>query len=319
MGTIAVLLLQFFRSSTRHSRMLFIGGLVLYVLAEFLPWTASFAIQQWFATDRSADRFVSIAFDPDQRGAAQEDSLHDQPLPKNAGNVGDLADSKSVWVPVQIMGLPLGSILHSDRIAIRLLDSDGRTIYRGTGKVFNIQAAEGEDGHALLRQSIQIPPATYEKFAEQTFRLELNYSLTLLQPHPLPPLSAPAAAQSVAELGRCASKADSLYTAIEVLSRKPQEWPPCVSMALAQPGGGMRGPADLVCPLDYAPGFLRFSVEPIVQRAAKLGFPGASDSTLQHAQILVNAYEPLDHLSRRLTIPEFRLRDWLNLPAKKLP
>jgi hypothetical protein len=61
--------------------------------------------------------------------------------------------------------------------------------------------------------------------------------------------------------------------------------------------------------LNYQPDFLRFSEEPIDHSRNKLPLPDAAGS-LGDANIVLRVYEPEDHFSRRIVVPEFRLRIW---------
>jgi hypothetical protein len=306
--TIAVLILQYFRRCTRQSRVLFFGGLLLFMLTPSLFWQPAFAIQQLFSTKSGASSSVAIIIDPTTRAdAAYTDS---QLLTTDSDDKEKKTPDKSstsIFLALRFDGLPSGMILHADHSAVRLLRGDGKTLYRGTGQVFDVRTS-GTDGQARVRQVIEVPTAIYRRLRDQAGQLQVDYSLTLLQPHALPPLSALNGDLRMSDVGHCASRMDPAGKAIEVSCLTPGELPPCMSMVLEQ-GNDQRSPEKFDCTLNYQPEFLRFSEEPIDHSRNKLPLRAAAGS-LGDAHIILRVYEPQDHFSRRIVVPEFRLRDW---------
>jgi hypothetical protein len=319
--TVAVLMLQYFRRSTVPSRALFAGGLLLFMWAPALPWQPAFAIQRWFSSGPDADRAFSIAFDASVGKQAAEDSagktdwqlFSDGMEEKKSGS----KDTRPVLLPLRLSGLPAGLALHADRSAMRLVDADGKIIYRGTGHVFDLPPAEVNDGPAQLRQTFEIPDNIYRQAADQSLRLELDYSLTLLRPRALPPLAALNGRRRLPDVGHCTSGIGGGGTAIEVNCRAAGEMPSCMSMVLERTDG-RRNPEIFDCEFNYEPSPLRFSVDPIGHSETKLPFLDSSGSAhypvdetrLNNAQVVLTVYEPEDHFSKRIVVPQFRLRDW---------
>lgn len=199
-----------------------------------------------------------------------------------------------------------------------MIGADGEILYRGTGHVFDLLPAGGGDGQVLLRQTIPISAEIYREVADRTLRLEVDYSLTLLRPHALPPLSALNGYRRLPNVGHCTSGLNHEGTAIVVACRAAGELPPCMSMVLEQTTSARRNPEKFDCELNYQPAPLRFSEDPIDHSETKLTFRDASGSApfpvgaaqLQDAQVVLSVYEPADHFSRRVVVPQFRLRDW---------
>jgi hypothetical protein len=327
--TIAVLVRQYYRRSTSKSRVLFAVGLLLFMFVPGLPWRPAFAIQRWFAANPDANHAVSIAFDPEsQRTQAANTSQLDNQLFKqdSDGKKSDATDSKelvSIAVPLRVSGLSAGLILHSDRAAVRLVGADGKTLYRGTGQLFDMRSESSGDDQGQLRQTVQIPAAIYRKAADQPLRLELDYFLTLLRSHTLAPLRALNDNRRLPDVGWCASRIDTAGTAIEVGCRQAGESPPCISMVLEHPSGARRNPEKFICELNYEPAGLRFSTDEIDHVQTKLPFRDPTglahfpvdETQLSGARIVISVYEPEDHFSRHLSVPQFRLSDWRVAPA----
>jgi hypothetical protein len=327
--TATVLLQQYFRRSTRSSRALFAAGLILFMLMPGLPWRPAFAIQRWLSANPEADHTISIKFDPAagpqtaDANAGQPDKQvfvkqSDEKEKKTAGS----KDTTPIFLPLRILGLPPGLSLHADRSEIRLVDADGEILYRGTGHIFDLLPPGGGDGQTLLRQTIEIPAAIYRRAADQTVQLEADYSLTLLRPQALPPLSALNGHRRLSGVGHCTSRMSKDGTAIVVSCRAAGELPTCMSMALEQTTSARRNPETFDCELNYQPTPLRFYEDPIDHSETKLPFRDAAGAALfpvgpaqlRDAQVVLSVYEPEDHFSRRLVVPQFRLRDWEAAP-----
>jgi hypothetical protein len=319
--TIAVLLWQYFRRGTHQSRALFVGGLLLFTIIPALPWQPAFAIQQWFAANSQASRMVTVDVDAQPRpGATGAADLDRQLLEEDSGGKKGKESANgnvAIVLPLRFSGLPGGGLLHADRTAVRLVRADGTTVYRGLGHVFDLPAAAA-DGAGTVRQVVEIPAAVYAKVADQPLRLEMDYYATLLRPTTLPPIPAVNGAQRLTGFGWCASRMDSKNTAVEVGCRQAGALPFCISMTLQQAGGALRNPEKFVCELNYEPVPLRFSVDPIDHVEAELPWRDPAglghfplDATqLQGAQVVIRVYEPEDHFSRQVVVPQFRLREW---------
>jgi hypothetical protein len=320
--TIAVLLWQYFRRGTHQSRALSVGGLLLFTIIPALPWQPAFTIQQWFAENSQVSRAVVVDVDAQSRhGAAGAAALDRQLLAEDSGGKKKGKErangNVAVVLPLRFSGLPGGRLLHADRSAVRLVRADGTTVYRGLGHVFDLPAAAA-DGAGTVQQVVEIPAAVYSKVADQPLRLEMDYYATLLRPTTLPPLAALNGAQRLTGFGWCASRMDSKNTAVEVGCRQAGALPFCISMTLQQAGGVLRNPEKFVCELNYEPVPLRFSVDPIdhveaklpVRDPAGLGHFPVDATQLQTAQVIIRVYEPEDHFSRQVVVPQLLLRDW---------
>ncbi len=334
----AVLLRQYFRRDTAKSRVLLVGGVLLAALTPGFSWQPASAIQQGLAPNPGAGHSVEIAFDaaPGAPPVGADGAtlpldpqrlIHDaEKAEKTAGpskNVAALVtkfekDFVTIVLPLRFSGLPGESMLHADRTELRLVGTDDRALYRARGAIIDVQAPVGGGAPVRLRQSFRIPAKVIRQAADQPLRLEIDYALTLLRSHTLPPLAALDGDQVLPEAGHCATHIDDAGNAVDLNCIAVGQIPPCRSVALELSSRAERNAEVFNCELDYEPAALRVSVEPLDDFTSKLPFhdPAAAVSDpvdqahLAEAQVVIRIYEAQDHFSRHLTIPQFRLRDW---------
>lgn len=290
LATIIALCWQYFsrsRDATLQSRAVFAGGVALFALIPALPWNPAFSFQHGLAANPAAGRSIAVAV---EQGASFQDR---QILSgKNLGVPDE--NTTRIAVPLRFAGVPAGILLHADRTTVRLVRNDGSVVYRGVGHVFDLPA--GGDG--TVRQAIDLPAAVYAQVADHPLRLELEYFATLLRGQLVSsvPLNVP---RRVPGFGWCAVR-DAGKNVLEVGCREIGALPFCVSMAAG------RGPEKFVCELNYEPVPLRFSVDPIDHVEVPLPLDAGLD-----AAIAIRVYEPEDHFSRKVVVPQLRLREWI--------
>lgn len=321
-----VLVRQYFRRDTPRARLLFAGGLLLVVLAPDLPWRPAFAVQQGLAPHQDAARALALTFDaessslpPAQAAAIPVDP---QRLVRNAQKKKDKKpadkDTISILLPLQFSGLPAGTVLHADRTTVRLVGADGSTLYSGSAHPFDASAPVDGDASARLRQILSIPAKIFHAAADQPLHLEADYALTLLRPRALQPLAALDGDRILPEAGHCATRIDDSGSAVEVNCIAVGQIPSCLSTVLELKDGARRNPEVFSCVPDYQPAGLRVSVDPLDDSTIRLPFKDASGATqypvdqaqLPEAQVVVSVYQAEAHVSRRIVVPQFRLRDW---------
>ncbi|MBS0418462.1 MAG: hypothetical protein JSR66_12170 [Proteobacteria bacterium] len=289
--TVAVLCWQYLhrsREATQQTRAVFAAGLVLFMLIPALPWGPAFALQRAWSGKPQVSRSISVAVQP---GAAFQDR---QILAaKSIGPPG--RNSVRIALPLRFSGVPAGALLHADRTTIRLVRGDGTVAYRGIGHVFDLPP--GGDGS--VQHWVDIPANVYAREAEQPLRLELEYFATLLRgtivsSAPLEP------ALRVPGFGWCAARTIDKGSRVEIGCREIGALPFCVSMAVGH------DPEHFECELNYEPVPLRFSTDPMDHMEVML----PADEWRAGAEVVVRAYEPEDHFSREVVLPQVRLKDW---------
>jgi hypothetical protein len=317
---IAVLGMQFFRRSTARSRVVFVVGMAVFMWITELPWGPAFAIQQWVTPAGTGAQSTAIAFDPAAQSAQVGGELFTNESGKDksgdAGkNKGGAAGRRSIALPLRVSGVPDGTVLHVDRTAVRVVSSSGKTLYRGTARVFDVRGPGG-----LIQQTVQISKPVYERITAQgqDAHVELDYSLTLLRVRTVRlPTSGDAGAtvangdMATTEVGHCATRIDSAGNAVQVACRQVGVLPACLSATLQQPDGVTRNPERFECEFSYEPANLRFATEPIDHFQLTLPFHeptgvahyAIGPDQVKGAEVVLRVYEPEGHFTRKVVIP----------------
>jgi hypothetical protein len=320
-GAVVALLLLYLRRGVLLARSLFPVFALLSVLTVLMPWNWMFAAQA-----AAFPAPVQVRFDPEAsryRPAAGE--AHDdyaagaaqvQLRGRSAGDIevenrlrraqGDV----TVYLPLAIVGLPSTSLLWADRATVNLRDASGRAVWTGRGDDLK------RDG-ARAYEAVRIPALTYEAAKDRPLMLQIDYSLSVLNPGA--PVSAPAlgADASLAGFGRCFSGRDSDGDEVELRCLRAGRAPSCVAVSLEDSATGRRNPQSLICAPDYAPyesrpfpdAISRFQVEaPFRDRLGLAHYP-VDGSALGRARLVLTRYDASAHLTRQVT-GQVRLADW---------
>ena len=95
--------------------------------------------------------------------------------------------------------------------------------------------------------------------------------------------------------------------------------PSCGTVFLEHPSSGRRNPPITFCSPDYAPYPRGHAIPDAMGRFGRnlpfrdptgLAHYPVDGSQLAESQVVLRTYQPLDHFTRRLVIPEIRLKDW---------
>ncbi len=225
----------------------------------------------------------------------------------------------TLYLPLAITGLashalPSNPLLWADRAMVSLSDVGGRVVWTGRG-----DDLKRDGGRAY--ETVRIPALTYEAAKDRPLRLQIDYSLSVLDAQP--PVSAPAlgADVSLAGFGRCFSGRDSDGDEVELRCLRAGRAPSCVAASLEDPAAGRRNPQSLICAPDYAPydsrpfpdAISRFQIEaPFRDRLGLARYP-VDGSALGRARLTLTRYDASAHLTRRVTA-QIRLADWTAAP-----
>lgn len=272
LGALAVLGLQYFRRKTVPARSLTAVVIALALLTTLLPFQNAFAIEQSLSPTPGAANALAIGFAPGN--------------PKIQAAPGYSQNIVLVYVPLQVSGIPSDSILLSDGLKTSL----GQPIDR----LFVFQ-----DGAAGL--ALGVPTETYNQIKDQPVRLELDYSLTLLQldsSHTLPALGAD---QRIPGVGWCGARASAVSSLVDLSCLQTGETSPCRVFYLE---GSVAGNS---CTSDYAPYDVQFG--PDALRRFHFQFR-MWKAPRDGAQVVLKTYRPQEHFKRSEVIPQIRLADW---------
>lgn len=315
LGVAAVLGLQYFRRKTMPARWLMGAAALLCLCTGFFPWQAAFAIQQARTARPGSAGAVMVAFEPSRGKLHRPGGLNIyQPGPRSRISEGDVF----VYLPLRIAGLPDDSVLRADHAEVRLISSDRGV--RSIEPLDNLEVRREGHGESEKRiyYGIHVPGDIYALIVDQPVRLEIDYSVTLFglgASYALPALNGD---QRTPDLGWCATKVNSAGTSVNFRCLQAGKAPSCSTLFLEHTPSGRRNPALSSCSPDYGP-YLRRSIPDAMGRFGRnLPFRDPSGlaqypvdgSQIAESRVVVRTYQPLDHFTRRIEIPEIRLKDW---------
>jgi hypothetical protein len=286
---------------------------LLCLCTGFIPWRAAFAIQQHRAPKPRSGSAVIMAFEPGHGkfGGLPKTNLDDLRSGHiNEGNV-------SVYLPLRIAGLSDDTVLKTDRSEVRLIGPDGRSEDIGLGNTLEVRNEGHGDSEKRIHQGIHVPSDLYDRIKDQPVRLEIDYSLTLFSLAALHALPALNGDQRMPDVGWCATRVNGAGANVELRCLEAGKTPSCGTVFLEHAPSGRRNPAISFCSLDYSP-YLRRSWNAMGHFGRNLPFRDPTGlaqypvdgSQFAESQVVLRTYQPLDHFTRRLVIPEIRLKDW---------
>jgi len=318
LGTCVVLAMQYYRRKTSAARGLIAISAVLFVsVLQFLPWRAAFAFQQYLSPQPGIAHSISLSFDP-SLGKFRRPSgitMSDEDMWKHLNKQGSPTE---VFLPLRIVGIPTDSVLKADRSEFRLITADGKVVYRGTGEDLEVRAEGSSMPQANAHLELDIPNTVYARLQSQPVRLEINYFLTLFRLGSGFGIPALGGDQRASQMGWCATKMNEPGTAVELRCMQAGNGTTCATAFLENPATGLRNPSISGCYPDYAPRFLRADTDPMSHYSLNLPFRDNYGLTqypvdgrqLPKSQVVLRLYEPKDHFTRELVIPDIVLQSW---------
>ena len=318
LAAILIIPLQYFLRATLQSRIIVAVLTLLAMLPPFLTVSEAFGIQRLLGTHQSAAAPIAIAFSPDLGKSLK------QP---------DEAPGEELRLPIRVSGLPPDSFVGIDRAEVRLIDSNGAILYRGSAKLKQQGGAKFEilarsqsagPGEVGAYQQIPLPQRIVDAVGGKVVRVEVDYLLTLVQANGSMSISAENGNERTKYFGWCKSKVDTDAGEVDVGCLIAGDGPRCITTTLENRSTGMRNPDNEHCLKDYAPAHLGFLAMnkmvtdlPYHDSQGLAKYP-VDESQLPEARAIVKSYEPTAYFKRRLVIPEIELRDWwIAMPVAK--
>src|SRR5207248_7376390 len=175
-------------------------------------------------------------------------------------------------------------------------------------------------GAALVYQGLPLPRHLYERVNDQPLHLEINYSLTLLNSNTynIPALGGDTLVPAV---GRCRTQMDD--DGDDVLLRCIQAGGEsnCVAFFLEHAPSGRRNPIRFGCWPNYSPYSAQYTPDSLTRFEGAAPFRDLSGlakypvdaAKLPESRVVLRIYQPQEHFTRRLVIPEIHLSDWESL------
>jgi hypothetical protein len=321
-GSAVVVWLQFFWRKTSIARCLIGAGGAAIILSSFVPWRAAFALQERLSKQPSSAAAIELAFNP---------LLGPFKLP--AGSAA--ASGAGLYLPLRVTGIPVAAVVFMDRADLRISDVSGRTLYQGRTNltvdgVGSIQDArlevrQSEPGAAAadVHQRIFIPASIYAGLKDQSVRMEIDYSLTLLRAAAVFSLPASGGTVRLKGLGWCSTRIDDDGDEVQLRCLDTGRTPSCFSAFLQYMPGSIRNPEAHFCDPDYTPlatnlwpdALSRLGGEvPFFDRSGLTRYP-VDGSKLADSRLVIKTYEPREHFMRHLNIPAIQLSRFAAVPG----
>lgn len=311
-----ILGLQYFRRKTVIARVFLIGFGLLILMSIFLPWRPAFAIQERLSSKPGAGKLTAIAFDP-----ATGKFKSPYASASRNGRRGNGEDNVEVFLPLRIDGVHYDGILLTDRVEVRVIGQGGKAIYHGIGDALNVEShlplSLGEVGRDLY-QRIELPMSIYASARDQPVKVQLDYSLTVFGVSKSYAMPALGGDQRMPGWGLCRTKVNEAGTAVELRCIEPGDGPICGTVLLENTSRGKQNPGRFFCYSNYGP----FRNDPLPDNFARFGtnlpfrdltgltkFP-VDGAQLPQSRVVIRMYEPEDHFTRSLVIPQIKLQDW---------
>ena len=314
-AALVVIALQYFRrGATFWARGAMLVAAVAFVLAERVPWDAAFALQRVLTGAPAEPASVALSVDRSEVAAplqpaaeraaimaARARLLGEESARSLEGNaVTRSLAGTTISLPLRIDRQRAGTVLWADRVEVRLLDTAGRVVYRGEGDDLELRA-----GATGVVQTFFIPADVLRAYAGTELRAELDYWLTSLEENRAATLPAAGGETLLSSGEQCASRPLRAANTVRVSCLTIHPPPACYTAAL-------EGGADLlVCAPRYWPDalwgylFWRFDVSVPVTAGARVD--GA---------VRIATYEPREHFTAQVVVPQLRLADWVVAPAR---
>ncbi len=314
-ASVTILGLQYFRRKTLSSRCLVVLFGLVILATQFLPWKPAFAIERRLSAKPTAGTSALVAFDPGQRKFPSPSGLR---ASSDRARRYDGEEHASVFLPLQVTGIPTDAVLLSDRVEVRLTNADGKFVFHGIGEQVELAKEGPKPAGDALYQEIQVPASVYREIKDQEVRAEVDYSLTLFglkESYSIPALGGD---QRMPGFGWCESKMNEAETAIELRCMQPGKGPTCATLFLENEATGQRNPNRSSCHADYSLYSGWYTGDNMAQFGANIPFRDASGLAkfpvdgpqLPQSHVVVRVYEPEDHFIRSVTISQIRLKDW---------
>jgi hypothetical protein len=199
-----------------------------------------------------------------------------------------------------------------------LIEPERRAEYHGTGETFELKREGTGSPTSSVYQKIVFPGSVYRDWKDRAAKMQIEYSLTrfvLKNSYAMPALNGN---ERMPGWGWCETEVNEAGTALELHCLQQGKGPICGAVFLENAATGERNPPRSMCRSDYAP----YLDRPLPDRLERFGtvlpfrdptglakFP-VDGAQLAQARVVIRVYEPEQHFTQSLTIPQIKLRDW---------
>lgn len=325
-AAIAILALQYFRRATRASRQVLAVTVLICLFTQIVPWNAVFAWQRAMAPMSKGATEIAVRFDtsPKPLPAAAKGSDAAPPAAFTPLRNHEKDEDTVLHIPLAFSGIPAGSILKIDRTVARLTAPNvtGQQVISAIGDPDDFEVPD--DGLSAseprtVSEILHVRGKSYTLLKDTPVTLELEYSVTLLNPSSTSTVPAVNGDLRIGGLGHCETRLNDSRTEVEFRCINIGNTSQCTTVVLQDPVTGLHNPPLHGCRDDYAPYFGRYKPpDTIMHTGFDFDFRDPSDlihypvneSMVNGAQVIVTNYKVAGHLTMRLAIPGIRLADW---------
>jgi hypothetical protein len=314
-AAITVLGLQYFRRKTLISRFLVVLFGFMILLTQFLPWKPAFAIEQKLSPKPNAGTAAVVAFD---FGLGKFRSPSGLRASSEQGQRYNVGEHSSVFLPLEVAGIHTDAFLLTDRVEVRFINMDGKIAFHGIGEEVEVAREGPNPVEEPIHQEIQVPTSVYRDIKDQPVRAQVDYSLTLFGLRGSYSIPALGGDERMPGFGWCQTKMNEAETAVELRCMQPGKGPTCATLFLENKATGERNPLRSSCRGDYSPYSGWYTGDNMAHFGTNIPFRDSSGLAkfpvdgpqLPQSRVVIRVYEPEDHFTRSLTIPEIRLKEW---------
>jgi len=348
-GSSTVLAIQYFRRKTIRARWLMAVAGFVFLLGHTVPWHFAFAVEQQLSPNPGAGRAIKATFDPIGSKFRLPEGMNHNNLFRAGGLTRD--EASTIYLPIRVAGLAESTVLNADRAEVLLTTSDGKMVYHGRAddllvrKDSNLEPVSFNiglrrigwreigpadmavpknfvpgGGEALVYQGLPIPRHLYERIKDQPLRLEINYSLTLLDSssYSIPALGGD---MLIPKFGHCRTQMDDDGDDVQLRCVQAGGESNCVAFFLEHAPSGRRNPIRFGCWPNYSPYSAQYTPDSLTRFEGAVPFRDLAGlakypvdaAKLPESRVVLRIYQPQEHFTRRLVIPEIHLSDWESL------
>jgi len=322
-SALAVLGIQYFRRKTLTARVTtVVASLIFVALTFFLPWETASAVEEHFSRQPGASSAVSFSFDP------TAGRIHRTPNRPSAIPV-------DWYLPLRVDGIAPDAALRVDRFSTRALFASGESmllsidtnadfLQNGTGRLHvGFEPLTGETAKSPLNDP---------RVKEQVMQIAIEMSATLLRRTAVADMTTLDGQVQINGTG-CIHRQWAWYSDWDddsrldvTLSCAPVLNPVCYSLTLVNPPAPYVSIPVLKCPGDYKPYVGRLipgassitAVAQLYDPSGNVRYPENTEGLFQ-SKAFINVYEPLEHFTKTIVIPNIRFKDWTADPTPRGP
>jgi hypothetical protein len=257
-GSIVILLVQYYRRRTKPARATALVGAILLVFLQ-LPWSGAFAIEQWLSGSDQAAAGVALEVTTTPATGSSGNRVEQRTSSAIGGRMGRAIDSLrrrgqddqvTIELPVLVSGVDENQLLLVDRTELSLVAPDDRLLYRRTTSGWSGGLSMGTDDDVIrsgvAHQPIDIPVDLAERAAGS--RARVDYAMTLLEVRASHRIAAIGGALRAPDIGRCSTqfRRNTLALSCRAIGAAPF----CYSVTLHAADGRVAAQA-IECDADY--------------------------------------------------------------------